>query len=647
MRRSVLKLFVIVYFFLPLQIMGQDVGDIGCSRLKSLHQMNEDTYVADPGLLAYDVTFYYIDLEVNDTNTFIQGFSEIHAIVDSMEIGELVIELTDSLYIDSLLLNGIRENSIVHNNDIIRVALDSPLIKDQLISIRTYYHGNGGTVGFFSGISSRPDNEWDKNVTYTLSEPLHAKDWFACKQVLTDKADSVYVFITTDTSLMAGSNGLLTSLVELPGGKHRFEWKSKYPIAFYLISLSVSDYQDYSCYAHPQYAQDSILIQNFIYDAPGFLNDNREAIDDTKKLLELFSDLFTTYPFKGEKYGHCYAPMGGGMEHQTMTTLSSFNFGLVAHELGHQWFGDNVTCASWQDIWINEGFASYTEYLALEYLVSKEAAQTWMVNAHDRARTEPEGSIYIPEGEATSEWRIFSGALSYKKGAAILHMIRYELNNDSVFFRTLRNFQQEFKDSTATGMDFLGVLERTSGKEFDWFFAQWYFGQGFPQFSFTWWQNEDSLIIACSQKGSASESDVFRTRMEFLVTYVDQTDTLIQVEINEQEQQFVIVVPTFVSNVVEDPENWILDVSSTIKKPVTEGTFSVGPNPFSDHLIIEFNYTNLIRDIIITDLNGRIVKKYQTSNPVVMINTNDLVRGVFIITVKEGGESLSTKIVKE
>ena len=113
---------------------------------------------------------------------------------------------------------------------------------------------------------------------------------------------------------------------------------------------------------------------------------------------------------------------------------------------------------------MNEGFASYGEYIALEHLISKEEADYWMSVAHEWAITEPQGSVYIPEENATDERRIFSRALSYKKGAALLHMIRYELNDDSLFYMTLKSFQEQYADSVATGQDFLMVLNEISGR---------------------------------------------------------------------------------------------------------------------------------------------------------------------------------------
>ncbi len=168
-----------------------------------------------------------------------------------------------------------------------------------------------------------PITTTDFNVTYTLSEPMNASDWFPVKQVLEDKIDSVTFRITCDTDLMAGSNGILVDVTE-DNRSHTFTWKTHYPMAYYLLSFAVADYRDFSFYAPLSGESDSVLVQNFIYNSDEVYADWEEDIRRTAPLISSFSDLLVDYPFSREKYGHCMAPMGGGMEHQTMTTIPGF-----------------------------------------------------------------------------------------------------------------------------------------------------------------------------------------------------------------------------------------------------------------------------------------------------------------------------------
>jgi aminopeptidase N len=603
------------------------------------------TYIKDSAMAGYNVGFYRIDIEMNDTSTFIRGNTAIHARA-VQELHEVVFELSNDHQVDSIFIDGSRQMDFLHFDDVIRIANSTAIFRGQDFQTVVYYHGAGGQNSFFSGISNRRDFRWNKQVTYTLSESFNAHDWFVCKQVLTDKADSAYIYIVTPDHLKAASNGILAGVDSLPGGKVRHKWETRYPVAYYLLSAAVADYQDYSFYVWPEQTPDSILVQNYVFNDSAFLPFYYDEIHQTAELLGLYSGTFGTYPFWKEKYGHSFAPIGGGMEHQTMTTLQSFDFTLVAHELAHQWFGDNVTCASWQDIWINEGFASYGEYLALEFLHSKEAADVWMSGAHNWALTEPEGSVYIPEADAMDERRIFSRALSYKKGAALLHMIRGELNDDSLFFSVLRTFQEEFGDSTATGNDFLHILNETSGREFDWFFEQWYYGSGYPEFNFNWWVREDSLIIHCEQSGSSERTPLFQIKMELLIEYADGRDTLLNLLLKEAEEQFGILVSGEVAGLHADPNGWIPDKTKLIRKYISEGDFYISPNPFEELLNVTFS-TDARREINLADMNGRIVQKWNFHSAEVTLNTNELNQGLYLLQVKEGNDSYTAKVMKQ
>jgi aminopeptidase N len=605
--------------------------------------------IASEEMTKYDVKSYYLDISVNDTSTYIAGNVRIFSEVVAAEMSKFVVELIPDMTLDSVFV-GQKKRTVVREGDLVKVSLESIPPVGENLEVRFFYHGTAPMAGFFSGLSNREDGTWNKKVTYTLSEPFSAKDWFPVKQDLSDKIDSVKVYITVSNGLMAGSNGLLHRTVDDGHGNTRYEWESHYPIDYYLISLSVSDYREYNVYAHPDGITDSILIQNFIYNDDEYLNQKKQEIDESAALIELYSEKFSLYPFHEEKYGHCVAPMGGGMEHQTMTTLSSFSFGLVAHEMGHMWFGDNITCATWQDIWINEGFASYTEYIAEQNLRSQDAADSWMKNAHNLAKDRPQGSVYIPFEDAEDVNRIFDYRLSYKKGASIIHMIRFELDNDTLFFDVLKEYQARFAGKVATGLDFKGVLEDLSGKDFTTFFDQWYFGKGYPYFTLGWKQRNDSLLITSLESASSDETPFFQMPLELKVELTDR-DTLLRIFQTEELQNFKFRLGGSVTNVIVDPHRWSLFELNSISyiEDMTDRSipYKIFPNPAIDHVSIDFYGKAVPREITVMNLAGQEIMQIKSSDPILILNIRELASGAYIIQVTENGERWNSRLLKE
>jgi len=518
----------------------------------------------------YDIKFYKIDIEADDTSADVKGYTEIIAEISVEGLKQFTLDLAGNVRVDSVLMNG-RKTSYRHNSDLLHVLSPAPLSSGNKCCVTVYYAAAGNKKSsFFSAVSNQTDASWNIPVTWTLSEPLNAGNWFPCKQYLPDKADSVYVFITVPDNLKAGAPGVLSAVTPMPGGKARYEWKSRYPVAFYLISFSVADYYDYTVFAHPKGVDKPVPVQNFIYNRDGYLDKNKAIIDSTTALIELYSELFLPYPFANEKYGHCVAPMGGGMEHQTMTTLSDFNFLLVAHELAHQWFGNLVTCTSFQDIWINEGFSSYAEYLALERLSSRENALAWLRGTHSAASWTQNGSVFVPAESASDSWRIFSMSLSYKKGALLVHHIRRIINDDQKFFDVLRGFLHQYSFSVATGMDFKRFLEEKTGMDFTQFFNLWYFGEGFPIFDISWRMGETGengetgkkgngyVELLVEHTGSAPATPLFITSLDVRMIKANGTDTLLQLPVRTNRDLFKIKTDRDVTGIEIDPGYYVL-----------------------------------------------------------------------------------------
>ena len=565
-----LQIFVLAILFPFVSIVAQELTfdpeeppthENICKR--AFHGQDFGKSVVNPNarLFDYDVKFYHINLETTDTSNQFTANTIVTAKVNAAQMDTFLIELSYKLEPDSAFFNGVK-HAFTHASNDIYIVLPSPVLKDEMFTFHLYYHTpEGYSTNYFS--STVDANYGNFHVTQSMAEPYNAHDWFPCKQELEDKADSVFVFVTTDSSLRAAGPGTLTE-ASLPNNKTRYEWRTHQPTAYYLIFLAVSNYQEYTIYAHPDSLPgDSIPIVNYVYDYPGCLESNKANIDRTSSFIDLFSNEFGLFPFYEEKYGHyMWRPSGfSGMEHITMSGMRYFSFDLISHELGHSWFGDNVTCATWSDIWVNEGFASYAQYLARQYILSQANADNLMRIWYDYVMGTPDGSVYVPESSVNSIGRIFNTRLTYRKGAALVHMIRFEMDNDSLFFRTLYEYQQMYKDSVATGIDFRNVCQDVSGIDFTDFFDQWYFGEGFPTFDLTWSQQMDTLLLEVHQNTSTAITPLFRIHMEYKISWAGG-DTTIRVFQETNDTVYRFINSNEITDIEIDPKNWVLNKGS-------------------------------------------------------------------------------------
>lgn len=601
-----------------------------CSHSK-IHNISIGIYEQDERLHDYDVKSYDIDVEVFPGSTNIKGITRVTAEVTAPEVTVFVLELTQELTVDHVLLNQ-DTLSFSHQDQAIAADLGQSYLQGSLLTIEVVYEGEPQPEAFFSGLTNATNN-FGENVVYTLSEPHNARKWFPVKQVLEDKADSASISITTPAGFIGASNGLLHQVVELPGNKIRYEWKTFYPIAYYLISIAVANYQEYNFYASLSNENDSILVQNFIYNQPGVLEDLKDQIDKTKDLMTLFSQIWGDYPFSTEKYGHAQAPLGGGMEHQTLSTMGYFGFDITAHELAHHWYGNQVTCATWSDIWINEGFASYGEYLAREFILSRSQADNWMEGAHSNIKSQPGGSVFVPFQELNSIWRIFNGRLSYRKGAAILHQLRFEINDDDLFFFIMEDFQDTYAHQVASGDDFKDHIELHTDSDWDWFFDQWYYGEGYPVYNIEWWQENDTLMIRSTQQGSAEGTSFFRGTLAFEVTTPEQNFQIRRMQ-EHSGQVFKIPVEGKVENLEFDPDNYMLKDFTLLDSAgildAIENRVRVYPNPSTGKIHLEYASHWHNARFYILDSKGSKVAEGQLRNSQTEIDLSFLESGVYI-----------------
>lgn len=603
----------------------------------SFSPVSRITYFQYPSMDKYDVKYLKLDLSIEANNRNLSGTALTRA-VTVQPMDSFICELRTNMTIDSVFVNGIKNTAFSRGGDHVFIPLNPVLPAGSVIEVLFYYRGAGGTGGVFAGTVASNGLQY----TASLSESYQAREWFPAKQFLADKIDSVDCWITTSNTNMAGSNGKLIAVVDLPNNKKQFRWKSRYPMNYYMPSFAVGNYQEYNLYAKPAaMAPDSILVQNYIVNNATYLNSNKANIDKTPAFIEKLSELYGLYPFANEKYGHAHANIGGGMEHQTMSTMAGFSSTLIAHELGHQWFGNSVTCSSWNHIWINEGFASYSECLLIEklpLLFPTTSPAAYMLAIHNNVMTSATGSVFVPDASLYDENRIFSSRLSYDKGAAILHTLRFELQNDNTFFEVLKQFQQQYKNNVASAEDFKWVAERVSGKNLTDFFNQWYYGEGYPTFNVDYSKRNDSLVLFVNQTTSAPGITPFFKGLYEMRFATTTGDTTVLINLQNNNQEFKFRSGRTPTGVTVDPNNWVINKVGSVTTSLSNiadvsGEVNLFPNPTAATAHLQFP-ASWFDQLQVTDMSGRLLYQYKItpSSSVFRLKT-DFPAGIYSVNL--------------
>jgi hypothetical protein len=595
----------------------------------------------------YDQVYLRASWQIDPMVYYIRGELVYHLRPLSSDLNTLYFELSDSLQFNWFIFQGDTSYNFERpGGDLIILYLGAAM-NSSIDSVTLSYEGAPPSTGFGSFNQSSHLND---SIIWTLSEPYGSSDWFPGKESLTDKLDSLDVFIRTPLKYHAGTAGILMSEAPIPGMEEKIiHWRHRYPIANYLIGVAITNYAVINENALLN-SGDTVKIINYIYPEDSALYAANPPV--AIPFLQLFSDLFGDYPFKKEKYGHAQFNWGGGMEHQTMSFVYRLEyFELTAHELAHQWFGDKVTCGSWQDIWLNEGFATYLSGLCYEYL----APQYWIPfkDAHqDRAFKDTIGSVFC---EDTSDvGRIFSGSLSYSKGAYLLHMLRWKLGDEDFF----KGVYEYINDTTlcygfARTDDLIHHLEAVSGQQLGEFFNDWFYGKGYPTYHLKWASLPDKRVnIAIHQTQNHSSVSFFE--MPVPVRLKDAShDTVVVIQNDANDLTYTIGPLSFTpDSIFFDPDLWLLAKSDTPQydKMISQ-LLILYPNPASDEITIGFHGDQeTVEEINIYDVTGKRMVGLNTEatsffNPVT-IDISNLSGGYYLVNLLTDKQRYVQRIVK-
>lgn len=588
----------------------------------------------NPNTLNYDLRYQRMDLTIDPAVYNIGGSVTSH-FIPTQQLSSIYFDLSAQLTVSQVTYHGnnLSFQQLGTTNEI-KINFSTPIPSAVKDSLTIHYSGAPatGNNAFFANYQS------GVAVLSTLSEPYGAQDWFPTKQSLNDKIERFDFKITTPSQYSVAANGKLMAETLLPNAQKLTFWRTDYPMAAYLAALSITNFTKLNdTIGNPPFPFVNYIYPSTAADAVSMAN-----IDWTKQCMTTFENYFGPYPFRNEKYGHMEFEAGGGMEHQTMTSMGGWGKGLIAHELAHQWFGDKVTCGTWNDIWLNEGFATFGEHLANEKLLMPTADfLNYLLSQKNFITSSTGGSTYVADANLSSVNTIFNGRLSYSKGGYILRMIKWILT-DPVFYQALKDYHQRpnLAYNYVTTSDFTQSLLLSTGRDFTGFFNDWVYGQGYPTYNIKWKQTANQTItLLVSQTPSHPSVGFFELPLPIKVNGTGGQVAYLKPEHTANNQYFTYSLGFDVASVQFNYEYQIIEKNSTVVMDNNLATVEVQaeeimlfPSPAKNEIFLKG--VEKTTDFKIYSAEGRLIKS-GIYTPNVTININDLVSGSYVFSILE------------
>lgn len=429
-----------------------------------------DIYYPDLGNGGYDVQHYTLDLMMDVETNLLAGVATLE-VVATQDLSAFNLDFLN-LKIASLTIDGVSA-PYIHEGRELTVQPPQPLLNGQTFMIRVKYYGFPQSI--------RPEAipfemGWSHYGTgiYAANEPSGAATWYPVNDHPTDKAS--YTFnLSVPKEYVAVANGVLEQTIQ-NGERVTYHWEARDPMASYLTTVHVNRFV-----LDETETESGLTIRNYYPER--YLQEGIVAFSRQAEMIAFFETVFGAYPF--EVYGAVVvdASFGFALETQTLSMFGRevlFGMGgnaerIIAHELAHQWFGNYVSPAQWRDIWLNEGFASYAEWLWYEHNYGEDELENLVSQEYESASN----VFWVPGriGEP-SPTNLFNAGV-YQRGALTLHALRLEVG-DAVFFDILQTWLQRYANSTATTDDFIALTRELSGRDLTTFFEGWLFEDALP-----------------------------------------------------------------------------------------------------------------------------------------------------------------------
>ena len=602
-------------------------------------------YNVNPNTLNYDLRYQRLELQLDPAQQYVSGTVTSH-FIPNQNMASIYFDLSNTLTVSEVKYHGSNLPFTQLSTKEVKIDFPAGIPAATLDSLSIKYSGapdTGGSAGDAFTISTQSGVP----ALYTLSEPYGAQEWFPTKQSLNDKIEKVDLMINTPSQYNVASNGKLFSETVLPGNRKLTFWQTNYPIPAYLIALGITNYTKFNdTMGNPPFP-----FVNYLYPSTTSNSTIMSNIEWTKTVMNTFEQYLGPYPYRNEKYGHMQFGWGGGMEHATMSSMGSWGRGIIAHELAHQWFGDKVTCGAWNDIWLNEGFATFGEHLANEkLLMTNSQFMSYLSSEMNYITSSAGGSVYVSDTNLGNTGAIFSGRLSYSKGGYVVRMIKWILGDDA-FYSALKDYhaRPQLAYGYAKTEDLKNSLLESTGKDFTEFFNDWIYGQGHPTYQIRWNQTADQMLrFKVSQTTSHSSVNFFEMPLPIKVNGTGGQVAYLVLNHTTKNQNFAEQVNFPVVSIQFNYENQILQRNSTVTKDTTilsvndgaKEEMKIYPNPVKDRLSV--SGINKDQPYEILSIDGKLIKagKYSSTKT---IEVQALPKGVYFLKVS----NQNLKFIKE
>ncbi|PKP26946.1 MAG: hypothetical protein CVU06_03240 [Bacteroidetes bacterium HGW-Bacteroidetes-22] len=654
---STMKFYLALFFILTIayttaQPVSPERGSVMCSQGKSARQLNRVSTMAP---LPRPANVLSYDLEANFYHCFLPPYpNSFNATVNSTL---LTLSATDSIQFNasnsSLVVEAVWGDAVsfVHSANILTLYLDHTFQPGDTIDFTIRYHHNDINDNAFYA---------SNGFVFTDFEPEGARNWFPCYDSPDDKA-LFSIKAGTPATAKLGSNGILADSV-MNGDTLVYHWVSDNNVATYLMVVSASVNYDLDIVYWPRTSNPNDSVEFRFYYQPNENPGPTEAV--MMDVAAFFSDIYCDHPFPKNGFATVGSEFSwGGMENQTLTSLCAGCWGefLAVHEFSHQWFGDMITCKTWADIWLNEGFATYSESLWAEYAYGYNLyKQDVLSNASAYLNGNPRWAISNPEWAVTtpSSDVLFNYSVTYAKGACIHHLLRYTVG-DSLYFEVMKQYAQSplLQYESAEIADFIDVVNNVTGEDYQWFFDQWVFEPNHPVYNNVYWIEQlpdQRWRVTFTVHQIQSIPDFFRMPIELRIIGQDGLDTTFRVMNNENNESFVFESDKKITKLFFDFNNEIV---------LKQGTTIVGESetasgkPVLDVVTTDIDGQLVVRimtgdraqagRLTLLDLTGRVVRDFSsmyTGDNSYRLPVNGLSSGVYLLCFDWNGQPVTRKV---